>query len=118
MAFVEGATDAHGNPVESWGALVDVPGCAFDPGGTVESYTPGRDLVVSTPRVFIPGGVSVFEETDFFIFDGDTRVQVSPRDRVIVRGVTYEVRGDPANWVNPFTGWAPGGSVNLERVAG
>ena len=115
-------TDAHGNPVETYDAPVDIPGCGFDPGGTVETYTPGRDAVVSSPRVFIPSGVFVYEGPDLFILDvsGDTgaRYGVNARDRVTVRGILYEVKGDPADWVNPFTGWAPGGVLNLERVAG
>jgi hypothetical protein len=118
-ALADGAVDAHGNPVDSYGPPLVVQGCAFDPGGSVEQYTPGRDAVISSPRVFIPAGVSVFEETDLFVLGDDgTRIPVSPRDRVTVRGITYEVQGDPADWVNPFTGWAPGGVVNLERVAG
>lgn len=122
-ALDDGVEDAHGNPVGAYGAAVAVPGCAFDPGGTVESYGPGRDTVITSPRVFIPSGVSVFEETNFFVFGTDDegtsqRVSVSPRDRVTVRGITYEVTGDPADWVNPFTGWAPGGVVSLERVSG
>jgi hypothetical protein len=102
-ALSVGAEDAHGNPVDSYGSPVIVAGCAFDPGGTVESFEPGRDVVITSPRVFIPS---------------ESTVPVSSRDRVTVRGVLYEVDGDPAVWVNPFTGWNPGRAVPLERAAG
>ena len=118
-ALSTSATDAHGNPVESFVDPVDVPGCGFDPGGTVETYTPGRDAVVSSPRLFIPSGVFVYEETNLFVLDEfGSRYGVNARDRVTVRGIRYEVQGDPADWINPFTGWSPGGVVNLSRVAG
>ena len=102
-ALTVGVEDDHGNPVELYGAPVVVDGCGFDPGGTVESFGPGRDVVVTSPRVFIPSEVSVV---------------VAARDRVTVRGLVYQVQGDPAVPVNPFTGWAPGTVLNLERVAG
>jgi hypothetical protein len=96
------SVDAHGNPVESYGTPVTVSGCAFDPGGTVESFEPGRDVVTTSPRVFVPSGAG----------------SVSSRDRVTVRGKLYAVQGDPAVFTNPFTGWTPATVVNLERVAG
>ena len=102
-ALSVGNVDAHGNPVESYGSPVVVPGCAFDPGGTVESFGPGRDVVVTSPRVFVPSSVAV---------------PVAARDRVTVRGARFQVRGDPAVFTNPFTGWTPATVVNLERVAG
>lgn len=100
-ASVLGSEDAHGNPTTSWAAPVTVEGCAFDPGGSVESVEPGRNAVVTNPRVFVPAGTVV-----------------GSRDRVTVRGLVFVVDGDPAVWRSPFTGWAPGVVVNLERVGG
>lgn len=95
-----GSADAHGNSAPSWAAGVAVPGCGFDPGGTEEPFGEGRAVVVVTqPKVFMPSGTAI-----------------TARDRVTVRGVTYQVVGDPADWVNPFTGRAFGLQVNLERV--
>ena len=102
-ALVVGAEDDHGNPIESYGPPMVVDYCAFDPGVSVESFSPGRDVVSTTPRVFTPASATV---------------SVSPRDRVTVRGLVYQVKGDPQVWVNPFTGWHPGGVINLERTAG
>jgi hypothetical protein len=100
-ASVSGSDDVHGNPVETWAAAVVVEGCAFDPGGSVESVEPGRNAVVSNPRVFAPFGTVV-----------------GARDRVTVRGLVFVVDGDPAQWRNPYTGSTPGVVVNLERVGG
>lgn len=36
--------------------------------------------------------------------------------RMVVRDVTYEVVGEPADWRSPFTGWNPGVVVGLERA--
>jgi hypothetical protein len=100
-AAVLGSEDAHGNLISTFGAPVTVEGCAFDPGGSVESVEPGRNAVVSTPRVFAPTGTVV-----------------GSRDRVSVRGLVFLVDGDPAVWRNPYTGSNPGIVVNLERVGG
>lgn len=37
-------------------------------------------------------------------------------DRVLIRGVAYQVRGLAKEWIDPFTGWSPGTQVDLERV--
>ncbi len=100
-ARVSGSEDSHGNPVASWGSPVTVDGCAFAPQGSVESFEPGRNAVVTSPTLYCPPGTSV-----------------SSRDRVTVRGLLYEVDGDPAVWRNPYTGWDPGVAVVLERVSG
>lgn len=101
QARVVGVEDSHGNPVESFADPVTVDGCAFDPGGSVETLGPGREQVVSRPRVFLPA---------------DT--VITARSLLTVRGLLYRVDGDPAVWVNPFTGWAPGTVATLERAAG
>jgi hypothetical protein len=80
---------------------LNIPGCGFDPGGSVEPLEQGRQAVVTTPRVFAPAGVDV-----------------AAHDRVVVRGRTWQVKGDPADWRHPMTGWAPGLVIELEEVAG
>ena len=101
-AYQEGAEDSHGNPVESWASPVPSDGWGFDPGGSVESYGPGRDMVVTSPRLF--------RQSRAFL--------PGRRDRVIVRGREYAVDGDPADWRSPLTGWEPGIVVTLEVVSG
>lgn len=101
QARVVGSDDSHGNPIETFAAPVTVDGCAFDPGGSVETLEPGREAVVSRPRVFMPAGTVV-----------------TARSILTVRGLLYRVDGDPADWVNPLTGWAPGVVANIERAAG
>jgi hypothetical protein len=101
-AQVVGAEDAHGNPVESFAAPVSVPGWGFDPGGSVERFDPGRDPVITNPRLF--------RKSNDFV--------PGARDRCTVRGLLFVVDGDPAVWQSPFTGWQPGVVVGLERVSG
>lgn len=101
-AFNPGAKDSHGNSIEAYRAGVPVDGWAFNPGGSVETYEPGRDKVVSAPQL-------LRQETDFI---------PGTRDRCTVRGRQYLVDGEPAVWKNPFTGWQPGLVVTLEAVDG
>jgi len=88
---------------EDWSAPdeLEIPGCAFDPGGSLESAEVGREPVVSTPTLYAP-------------VDAD----VTARDRVIMRGRTWLVDGDPAEYRSPFSGWAPGLVVKLKAVTG
>lgn len=99
---VEGAVDRYGAVTYTWpGPGVAVSPCGFDPGTSVESAVPYRTTVNTQPTVYMPAGTSV-----------------KATDRVIVRGVTFDVDGDPGVYVNPFTGWAPGVEVKLTRSEG
>lgn len=99
--FVAGAEDAYGNPAEMWGAPVTVGVFAFNPGTTGEPFLPGHDRVVTQPAIYAPSG------TVFY-----------PRDRVIVRGVTYEVDGVTLDYRNPYDSSMDGVQVNLKEVQG
>lgn len=102
LAHLDGAEDSHGNPVDSWAAEpgVAIKGCGFAPGGSTESGD-NRTVIATNPQLFCPPGASI-----------------TAKDRVKVRGLVFEVVGDPADWKHPMTGWDPGVVVNLERVAG
>lgn len=81
--------------------LLDLPGCGFDPGGSVETSEVGRAPIVTQPTVY-----------------ADPSADVLAGDRLVVRGRTWEVDGDPADWRNPFTGWRPGLVIKLKAVSG
>ncbi len=78
-----------------------IEGVAFNPGGSTDLATDGRTIVTTKPTAYCP-------------IDAD----ILAGDRLQVRGVTYDVEGNPAEWRNPFTGWAPGLAVTLELVEG
>lgn len=94
--------DDYNNDIEAWDDPVPVEGCGFDPGGTQEPRDGSAQRVITTPVLYAPKGRAY-----------------GARDRFTVRGLTYEVEGDPADWVHPMTGWDPGYTViNLQRVEG
>lgn len=80
---------------------LDIDGCGFNPGGSSEPLQEGRNAVITRPEVYAPADADVLSG-----------------DRLVVRGLTYEVQGDPADWRSPFTGWNPGLVIALERVSG
>jgi hypothetical protein len=82
-------------------AELDIPGCAFNPGVSSEPLQNARNAVITRPEVYAPPGADVLAG-----------------DRLVVRGVTYEVQGNPQDWISPFTGWHPGLVVPLEAVEG
>lgn len=81
-------------------ALV-ISDCGFDPGGSLEPTEVGRTSVITQPTVYAPTGADV-----------------TAQDRLVCRGVTYDVDGQPAAWRSPFTGWLPGTVIKLREVAG
>lgn len=92
---VKVGTDAYN--VDTWTVTDDIVRGAFAPGPTSE---PDRDATaLSQPAVYLPSGTDV-----------------SYVDTVTVAGATYEVDGQPGEWVNPFTGWHPGVEVRLKRT--
>ena len=80
---------------------VDVEGVAVESRPSGEPTQEARNAVTSGFTLYFPAGTTV-----------------GPQNRVVVRGSTYEVLGEPAEWINPFTGWAPGLVVQVERVEG
>lgn len=91
--------DSDGNDVYgSSDTVVDL--CGFDPGLSSE-IVGGQDTVTTQPTLYMPPG-SVAGHVD----------------TVTVRGVTYDVDGEPTVWRSPFTGWTPGVVVKLKSVTG
>jgi hypothetical protein len=94
----KGVPDALGN--DTWTTTSTTVRGAFDPGTSVESVQ-GQDLLVTSPRVFLPAGTDV-----------------GAIDAIDVAGSRYEVDGSPNDYTNPFSGWRPGVVVQLKRVTG
>lgn len=95
-----GIKDSYGNDVYT-DTPVSTQG-VFAPGGSTET-TQGGDTVVTQPTVYLPD------------------MAVTPVDRIVVNGETFEVDGQPRNWpANAFTGWRPDYplEVPLRRVTG
>lgn len=92
-----------GETTASWTnpAEVTISGCAFDPGSSGETLDLARNVLTTQPKVYAPAGSDI-----------------TAADRLVVRGVTYEVDGDVAEWRSPFTGWEPGIVVPLKRSEG
>lgn len=76
-------------------------GFAVAPNVERESPQPGRNPIYS--------GITLY---------GPVGPDIDPHDRVIVRGTEYEVDGEIADWINPFTGTRHGSVINLKRGDG
>jgi len=94
-------TDRYGEPVYAWTTTTLAERCSFDPGGSVEPVEVGRAQVVTTPRAYFC-----------------THPDVVAEDRLILRGATYTVEGDPAHWRDPWGSDVGGTVVELRRVEG
>lgn len=98
------ATDPYsGEPVADWDSatFADVTGVAVEPRPSQEPAQDARNAVISGFTLYFPAGAAI-----------------DAGNRVIVRGRTYSVLGEPAVWRNPFTGWEPGMVVQVERTEG
>lgn len=96
---VQTGTDAYGDPVFT--TTTTTCKGAFSPTDTVENTITGSWQVVDSPNVLLP----------------PTAV-VSTSSAVTVRGRTFQVKGTPALWRNPRTGWNAGLKVYLQTTAG
>jgi len=83
------------NPVE-----LDYPFCAVGMGPGGETWLAGRDMTQVALTVYMP-----YESVDAL-----------STDRARVRGVEYEVYGDPFTWRSPFDAAGPGGIELALRV--
>lgn len=75
--------------------------CAVGPAVTDEPLDSNRVPVVDGLVVFGP-------------FDMD----VTARDRLLIKGEVYEVDGEPGFWKNPFNGRTPGCQIKAKKVSG
>lgn len=90
------ATPSWESPGETY-----VSGVGVEPRPSSEPTQEARNAVVSGFTLYFPPGTAV-----------------SPANRVVVRGKTYSVMGESAEWRNPFTGWDAGVVVQVEQVEG
>lgn len=95
--------DGYGNEVPDWANGTSTPyeGCAVAQGSRGSEVLTDRNAVLSDLVVFMPSGADVL-----------------PTDRLSVRGRTYEVVGEPFDWVSPFTATRFGVVVYCNRVEG
>lgn len=94
--------DPRGNLIDSWADPVEIDGCGFDPGSSVEPRDGTSQRVITSPVCYIP-----------------KRYPIGERDKITARGKTYEVEGEPADWRHPMTGWDPDLLVvTLRKVTG
>lgn len=93
--------DEYDETVEDWQSPYQlwIPQVAAWP--TIESETlePGRDRVTGQWTLAMP-----------------FNIDIKSGDRVIFHGETWNVEGEPIVWRSPFTGWAPGQSVQIVRM--
>jgi hypothetical protein len=97
-------TDPYsGLPVANWTTTtaVTVTNVGVEPRPSSEPVQDARNSVTSGYTLYLPTGTTI-----------------TPANRVTVRGGTYDVLGEPAAWLNPFTGWAPGIIVQLQKTEG
>lgn len=98
--------DDYDNDVENWdnpATVATVTGVGVEPRPEGETYRSDRNAVVS--------GFTLYDSTNAL-------AAVSPQHRITVRGSTWAVDGEPAEWRNPFTGWQPGTVVQVGRIDG
>lgn len=96
-------TNAYNAQERNWSAATSTPidGWGVDDSASLEPADAHRELV----------------ETDCVLYRPEA-ADVQASDRVICRGRTYEVVGDPATWRHPMTGWNAGFVVRLRIVKG
>ncbi len=80
---------------------LSIEGCAVAPSSTNEPINSNRQMVITTMSVY-----------------GPADMDVQAADRIRSRSGLWEVTGDNAAWLNPFTGWRPGDEFPVKKVTG
>lgn len=96
-----GGFDAYGDPATSTTARVVIESCAIAPRYSNEPTERGRQGVIVGLSVYAPAGSDI-----------------TSTDRLEIDGVAYVIDGEPAEWINPFTGSRPGLEVAARRATG
>lgn len=76
--------------------------CAVAPRVTDEPAKPGEAPVLTEGTVYSP----------------HLDMDVTARDRLEIRGVVWDIDGEPFVWRNPISGWAPGVQINFRKREG
>lgn len=94
-----GGVDEYGEPLPTTPTAETVTAIAVAPGASEENNEQQSTVRVDM-TVYLPTGTVV-----------ETKAQM------IVRGDTYQVEGEPADWRSPFGPWRPGIVVELVRAS-
>jgi hypothetical protein len=94
--------DRYNNPVYEPVDTVLEERAAFDPGGSREPVEVGRTQTVTTPKLYFRRAYPDLNDTD----------------QVLVRGVVYDIEGNPADWKSPYGSDVGGLVVELKRAEG
>jgi hypothetical protein len=101
--YQPGATDAHGNPVESWSESQPWVVRGYAPGAMAEPSEANRDLSLIEWTVYADANDSAPGERDLVVLEGDE----------------YAVEGRPADWTKgPWPHPTAGIVVELKRAEG
>jgi hypothetical protein len=93
--------DRYGDPLPGSATEVDYDGCAWWPRTSTEVAV-GQNTLIEGIDVFFP----------------DSGTDVRATDRLRLRGVLYDVEGDPGEWRSELTGTEAGTQVSAKRVTG
>ena len=103
------ADDGLGNTTETTASYQWGP-CAVAPRYAHESTDPRVPPVIVGKTVM--GPPTMRDESDAVV-----PFAANSDDAMTLPDGTYQVDGLPGEWVNPFTGWAPGVEVPVKRTA-
>lgn len=103
LAYVAGARDDRGNPIDSWADPVDVAVHGWVISNSHEPQIAGHDRVLVDAQVLAP---------ESFV--------PAPKDKVLLPGRPgeYQVIGETEDFNHGPFGWRPGNRVNLRKVTG
>lgn len=92
-------TNAYGNEIATFTDQV-ISGAVWQPGQTSEA-TQGAEETTADARCYLPAGTAV-----------------SPLDRIVRAGETFEVQGERSDWTSPWTSVRAPVMVRVRRVQG
>lgn len=101
LVYTPGEPNRHGVVTDAWTDPVERGIYAFNPGTTGDVALAGHDRDFEKPAVYVP-----------------TSWAPSHRDKIIARGIEYEVDGEPKRFRNPHDARMNHNQVDLKRTGG
>jgi hypothetical protein len=80
-----------------------------------ESLANGADVVTDSRTVYAPYGSDI-RPTDRVLIHPDGMATIDPADAALRKRIAYQVLGEPMQWRNALTGWAPACEIGLQRI--
>lgn len=101
-----GGYDANGDPIPGTPTITTIDGAFVAPRTSSDVHDLGRLGVIVGLTLFVPYDTDLVATDKILVAEGNAN------------DGTYEIEGQPGDWLHPMTGWQAGQTMALRRAVG